>query len=64
MAGVTPGSSCVVCGEPINAENDSKEHVINEAIGGRVKVKGSSVSPAIARLAAPGMRNLLRSCFH
>jgi len=31
---------CAVCDEAITAENDSGEHIISNAIGGRVKVKG------------------------
>lgn len=33
-------SSCVICGKPITADNDSDEHVISEAIGGRLSVRG------------------------
>lgn len=40
MSGDKPKSSCAICGDPITAENDSKEHLIPEAIGGRLKVKG------------------------
>lgn len=40
MQSDVPGSGCAVCGEPITAESDSEEHVIPEAIGGRLKVKG------------------------
>lgn len=34
------GQICVICEEPIGVENDSREHVIAEAIGGRLTVKG------------------------
>jgi hypothetical protein len=40
MSGDKSGSNCVICDEPINVENDSDEHVIIEAIGGRLKVNG------------------------
>jgi hypothetical protein len=33
-------NACVVCNEPITEDNDSKEHVITEAIGGRLQTKG------------------------
>jgi HNH endonuclease len=35
-----PGSNCVICNGPISTENDSREHVLPEAIGGRLQVKG------------------------
>ena len=31
---------CAICGELITAENDSREHIIASAIGGRLKVRG------------------------
>lgn len=34
------GSNCAICNELIDNENDSKEHVIIEAIGGRLVVTG------------------------
>jgi hypothetical protein len=40
MPGEKPRSNCAICNEFVNAENDSREHVIIEAIGGRLKVKG------------------------
>jgi hypothetical protein len=40
MPGEMPSGNCVVCDDRINPKNDSKEHVIPEAIGGRLKVKG------------------------
>lgn len=40
MSGEKSDSNCAICGELITEENDSDEHVINEAIGGRLKVKG------------------------
>lgn len=33
-------SECILCEVPLTAENDSEEHVIINAIGGRYKVKG------------------------
>jgi len=33
-------STCVLCDDPITPENDSKEHIIPNAIGGRKKVTG------------------------
>lgn len=35
-----PVRMCVICDEPIGANRDSKEHVMTEAIGGRLTVKG------------------------
>ncbi|MDE2623514.1 MAG: HNH endonuclease, partial [Betaproteobacteria bacterium] len=40
MSEEKPRSNCAICDVLINVENDSKEHVINEAIGGRLSVKG------------------------
>ncbi len=40
MPDKTLDSNCAICDETITAENDSREHVISEAIGGRLKVKG------------------------
>ena len=40
MSGEASGQRCVVCDESISAHNDSREHVMPEAIGGRVAVKG------------------------
>ena len=31
---------CVICDDIISTENDSEEHVLTEAIGGRLTVKG------------------------
>src|ERR1700728_5279654 len=36
----TTAPAWVICGGPITSENDSDEHVILEAIGGRLTVKG------------------------
>jgi hypothetical protein len=33
-------SNCAICDSPISEHNNSKEHVITEAIGGRLKVSG------------------------
>lgn len=33
-------TTCIFCGNPITFENDSKEHVIPQSIGGRKKVSG------------------------
>jgi hypothetical protein len=35
-----PYPPCVLCGDPILPEVDSAEHLINRAIGGRLKIKG------------------------
>ncbi len=34
------GSACFICGDPLTAENDSREHVIPRAIGGRLRTRG------------------------
>ena len=31
---------CVICGEPISNRNDSKEHIILNALGGRRSIRG------------------------
>lgn len=36
---------CFVCSDPITAANDSREHVIPNAIGGRLKTKGFACEP-------------------
>ena len=40
MPDETTRQRCVICDDIISADNDSKEHVLTEAIGGRLKVKG------------------------
>ncbi len=35
-----PRGNCVICGLPITADTDSREHVITNAIGGRLKTNG------------------------
>jgi hypothetical protein len=40
VGGQSAKRSCAICGEPISADNDSKEHIIPEAIGGRLCVRG------------------------
>lgn len=40
MTDEMPARICVICAEPIDAENDSREHVMTEALGGRLTVKG------------------------
>lgn len=45
MPDETPARICVICARPIDAENDSREHVITEAIGGRLTVKGFICRP-------------------
>src|SRR4051812_22937214 len=32
--------TCLICGDPITCENDSRAHVIPSALGGRLKPKG------------------------
>lgn len=36
---------CALCDDPITSDNDSKEHIIPNAIGGRRKVKGFICQP-------------------
>lgn len=40
MSDTASGRRCVVCDEPIGAHNDSREHVMTEAVGGHLTVKG------------------------
>ena len=35
-----PERKCFLCKVPLTSENDSKEHIIPQSIGGRKKVKG------------------------
>lgn len=45
----TKNNVCVICVAPIEASNDSVEHVIPHAIGGRWKVKGFICRPCNSR---------------
>ena len=40
MLAMSTHSNCAICNTPLCADNDSKEHLITEAIGGRRKVSG------------------------
>lgn len=51
-------SACYLCGTPIDENNDSKEHIIPNSIGGRKKRKDLSAQHVTLPLGMNGKKSL------